>query len=249
MTPEAAFFPLFEGLPRQGPGSDGCTRAALRRLPRLPQAPRVVDLGCGSGQPTLVLAEALRTRVIAVDLHQPFLDQLMAQAQARGLAPLIETRCADFGRLEDAPDLAPGSVDLLWSEGAIYLLGLEAGLRLWRPLLAPGGLAAVSECSWLTDQPPAEAHAFFDEGYPEMGSIARNTARAERAGFELLDCFPLPAAAWWDDYYTPLAARLDALEGDPTLAAPIAETRREIELFRRHGDSYGYVFYLLRARG
>ena len=28
----------------------------------------------------------------------------------------------------------------------------------------------------------------------------------------------------------------------------IDETRREIELYRLHGDSYGYVFYLLRRR-
>lgn len=245
MTEEAAFFRLFEGLPRQGPGSDAWTRAALGGLPPLPPAPRVLDLGCGAGRQTLVLAEALQTRVRAVDLHQPFLDQLNESARARGLADLVETRCADMAAL----DLAPGSVDLLWSEGAIYLLGFEAGLRLWRPLLAPGGLAVVSECSWLSEDPPAAALAFFGAGYPGMGSIARNRARAENAGFELLDSWPLPAAAWWDDYYSPLAERMTALEGDPALAAAIAETRHEIELFRRCGDSYGYVFYLMRAAG
>ena len=245
MPEEAAFFRLLEGLPRQGPGSDACTRAALDRLPPLPPAPRVLDLGCGAGRQTLVLAEALQTRVVAIDLHQPFLDQLRASARARGLSHLVETRRADMGAL----DLAPGSVDLLWSEGAIYLLGFAAGLRRWRPLLAPGGLVAVSECSWLSEDPPAEALAFFAAGYPGMGTVAQNRARAEHAGFEPLESWPLPAAAWWDDYYTPLSARIAALEGDPALAGPIAETRREIELFRRHGDSYGYVFYLLRAAG
>ena len=130
-----ALFRLFETLPRQGPGSDACTREALRRLPALPAAPRVLDLGCGTGASTLVLAATLRTSVIAVDIHQPFLDQLRATAQARGLAPLIETRCADIR----SPGVPPGSIDLLWSEGALYLLGFEQGLRLWRPLLAPGG--------------------------------------------------------------------------------------------------------------
>jgi len=249
MADDDAIFRLFEGLPRQGPGSDACTREALRRLPPLPPAPRVVDLGCGAGRQTLVLAEALRSKVLAVDLHQPFLDQLSASAQARGLAHLIETRCADFGALGAQPDLAPSSVDLLWSEGAIYLLGFEAGLSLWRPLLAPGGLVVVSECCWLTDAPEGELAAFWREAYPDMGTVERNVARAESAGFEPLDWWPLPAAAWWDDFYTPLIGRLAALEADPALAAPIAETRREIELFRRYGDSYGYVFYLLRAPG
>jgi SAM-dependent methyltransferase len=235
-------FRLFEGLPRQGPGSDACTREALRRLRTLPAAPRALDLGCGSG--SLVLAETLRTKVIAVDNHQPFLDQLQAAAHERNLEDLIEVRCEDMA----TPSMPPGSVDLLWSEGAIYFLGFQNGLRLWRPLLAPGGRVAVSECSWLTGNPPAEAAAFFGAGYPGMAGIPENLERARAVGFDLVDHFTLPAEAWWDEYYTPLEQRMTALEpqADPELAAIISETRQEIELYRRHHNSYGYVFYLLR---
>ena len=239
-----AMFRLCAGLPRQGPGSDACTREALRRLGPLRAAPRVLDLGCGSGRAALVLAETLQTRIVAVDIHQPFLDHLRATAEERGLEHLIEARCADMA----APGVPPGSVDLLWSEGAVYFLGFEEGLCLWRPLLAPGGCIAVSECSWLTDNPPAEAAAFFGQGYPGMAAVAENIERARAAGFDVLDHFPLPPQAWWDDYYAPLEARMARLapKADPALAAVIDETRREIALYRRHGDSYGYVFYLLR---
>jgi SAM-dependent methyltransferase len=237
-------FRLFEGLPRQGPGSDACTREALRRLGALPAAPRVLDLGCGSGRSTLVLAQTLRTKVVAVDNHQPFLDQLQAAARQRNLSHLIETRCEGMA----TPGMPSGSVDLLWSEGAIYFLGFEHGLCLWRPLLAPGGCVAVSECSWLTGNPPAEAAAYFGAGYPGMAGIAENLERARAAGFEVVDHFTLPPAAWWDEYYAPLARRITELapEADPELAEIISETRQEIELYRRHHDSYGYVFYLLR---
>jgi SAM-dependent methyltransferase len=238
-----ALFRLFEGLPRQGPGSDACTREALRRVPALPAAPRVLDLGCGGGRSALVLAAALRTRVVAVDNHQPFLDQLRAAARERGLEDLVEVRCADMA----APGVPAGSVDLLWSEGAIYLLGFEQGLRLWRPLLAPGGCLAVSECSWLSADRPAAAAAFFAQGYPGMAGIKENVLRARAAGFEMLDHFTLPPAAW-EEYYAPFEERMARLapEADRALAAVIAETRREIELFRRYGDAYGYVFYLMR---
>jgi SAM-dependent methyltransferase len=241
-----AFFRLFEGLPRQGPGSDACTREALRRLPVLPAAPRVLDLGCGSGRSTLVLANALRTKVIAVDNHQPFLLQLRASARERGLQDLIEIRCADMA----APGVPAGSIDLLWSEGAVYLLGFEAGLRLWLPLLTPGGCLAASECSWLVAGPPAAAAAFFREGYPGMAGIEDNIDRARAAGFDLIDHFTLPPETWWDEYYTPLEQRMARLAptADAELAAVLDETQREIELYRRHGDSYGYVFYLLRQR-
>jgi SAM-dependent methyltransferase len=239
-----AIFRLFEGLPRQGPGSDACTREALRRLGALPAAPRVLDLGCGSGRSTLVLAETLRTKVTAVDNHQPFLDQLQADSRECNLEHLIEVRCEDMA----TPSMPPGSVDLLWSEGAIYFLGFEHGLRLWRPLLAPGGCVAVSECSWLTDNPPAEAAAFFGAGYPGMAGISENVERAHAAGFDLVDHVTLPPQAWWDEYYAPLERRMIELapEADPEVAAIISETRQEIELYLRHRDSYGYVFYLLR---
>jgi serine/threonine-protein kinase HipA len=186
----------------------------------------------------------LRTKVIAVDLHQPSLDRLRATAHARGLGHLIEPRCADMA----APGVPPGSVDLLWSEGALYFIGFESGLRLWRPLLAAGGHLAVTECSWLCTDPPAEVTAFFRAGYPAMAGIEQNVDRAHAAGFEVIDRFTLPAAAWWDEYYTPLEERMAQLapEADPALAAVIAETRAEIELYRRYGDAYGYVFYLMR---
>ena len=59
----------------------------------------------------------------------------------------------------------------------------------------------------------------------------------------------LPFSAWWEEYYTPLLERVERLRptADLALAAVLDETEREIDLFRRHGDSYGYVFYLLRV--
>lgn len=242
-----AFFRLFSNLPRQGPGSDDSTREALGRLPRLPAQPRVVDMGCGPGRQTLVLAQELQVPITAVDNHAPFLAELDAEAERRGLRHLVRTRCADFGQLDDGP----GSFDLLWSEGAIYHLGWAGGLDRWRPLLTSGGLMAVTEATWLTEKPPPEAAAFWREAYPSMGTIATNAYVARDAGYRVLDTFTLPDSAWWDEYYRPLQARMAALRAeasnDPALAEVISSTEKEIDFYTRFGDSYGYVFYLLRV--
>jgi serine/threonine-protein kinase HipA len=195
----------------------------------------------------LVLARELGVPITAVDAHAPFLAELEAEAERQGLGHLVRTRCADFEQLDDAP----GGYDLLWSEGAIYVLGWEKGLRRWRPLLAQGGRAAFTEATWLTEARPEEAAAFWREAYPSMGTVASNTAVAREAGYELLDTFTLPASAWWDEYYRPLRERMVTLRteaaADPALADVIAATAREIDLYERFGDTYGYVFYLLRA--
>jgi serine/threonine-protein kinase HipA len=243
--PDDPLFLLHDGLPREGPGSDACTAEALHRLPPLPADPVVLDLGCGPGRSALVLAETLRAKVIAVDLHAPYLDRLARAAAERGLSHLIEPRLADMA----APGVGPGSVDLIWSEGSAYALGFAEALRLWRPLLKPGGLTAVSECSWLVDDPADEPRAFWASAYPAMGTVAENRRRAGAAGLEVLETFVLPASAWWDEYYSPLLDRIAALRpsADAGLAAILDEAGREIDLFRRHGGDFGYVFYLLRA--
>ncbi len=107
---------------------------------------------------------------------------------------------------------------------------------------------ALSECTWLMDNPPEEPKTFWNEGYPSMATVDENCRRAERAGFTVLDSLVLPASAWWNDYYTPLLELITHLRptADAGLTALLDDTEREIDLFRRHGDCYGYVFYLPR---
>src|SRR5690606_6965363 len=97
----------------------------------------------------------------------PFLDELNAHAVREGLADQIETVQADMGD----PPFADGSFDLVWSEGAIYNVGFEDGLRRWRRLLPSGGFVAVTEATWLTDNPPQKAAEFWATEYPAMTSV------------------------------------------------------------------------------
>ncbi len=244
-----ALFALHRDIPREGPGSDEATREAIRRLPPLPSEPRVLDLGCGPGKQTLVLARHFQTPIIAVDFHAPFLDRLRQAAEAEGLSDLIVTR---LGRMEELEE-PPGSVDLIWIEGAIYIVGFAEGLRLWRRLLRDDGLLVASEATRLTDDPPAEARAFWHEEYPAVTTVDGNIRIANECGYEVFDHFTLPQSAWWDEYYTPLKERIARLrhESDthPALVRVLDDTEREMAICERYGDSFGYVLYLMRKTG
>lgn len=243
-----AFFTVHCDLPREGPGSDEATREAIRRLPPLPRSPRVLDLGCGPGRQSLVLAQELNAAVTAVDLHEPFLKQLEESAKQAGLGDRLTIRQADMGALQDSP----GSFDLIWSEGAIYLLGFANGLRLWRPLLQDGGLLVVSECTWIEKNPPPEVWEYWQAGYPEMMTIEDNITTATEAGYEVFDTFILPQSHWWDEYLTPLSHRVQQLRASgnitPALSQVLAETEREIDICDRYGEFFGYVFYLMQKQ-
>lgn len=239
-----ALFRLHQDLPREAPGSEAETLAALARLrPHLPARPRVADLGCGTGPATLLLARELRVPVLALDLHRPFLVRLQGEARARGL--LARPVQGDLARLP----LAPASLDLVWCEGAAYLLGLSTALGSFRQLLRPGGLIALTECCWLSDARPARAAAFWRVGYPAMTTLEGSAEQARAAGFELLEARALPPGAW-EEYYGPLAARVEALRPeaarDPDLAAVLDETADELAVWRGSEGSYGYAWLLLR---
>ncbi|GAA4544211.1 bifunctional class I SAM-dependent methyltransferase/N-acetyltransferase [Amycolatopsis samaneae] len=240
----SAFFALRHGLPRQGPGSDATTRHLLRLAGRLPSRPRVLDVGCGSGRSALLLAAEAGADVVAVDTHQPFLDELTAEAARRGLAERVTPVRWSMAELP----YADAGFDLIWAEGSAFVLGFDTALRRWRRLLAPDGVLVVTEAEWSTPTPSPRSRAFWDSGYP-LRSPEENVAAAEAAGYHVGAHWPLPDEDWWHDCYTPLSAHLDAADPAlPGMAAAIEAAREEISLRRDHGDDYHYAGYVLRPR-
>ena len=46
-------------------------------------------------------------------------------------------------------DFTEGTFDIIWSEGALYFMGFQKGLRRCRQLVKNGGYVAVSEAVYL----------------------------------------------------------------------------------------------------
>ena len=242
------FFELFTGLPRQGPGDAASTERALRLVPPLGPESRVLDIGCGTGLQTRVLARSTPAHITAIDSHAPFVDELRRDAARLGLADRIDARVGDMRQLE-APQRG---FDLLWSEGAIAIMGVEAALREWRRLLAPGGHLAFTEVCWTKPDPPPECASFWAAEYPAIGEPAALVAAAAGCGYETVGHFTLPPSAWWDDYYLPLQANVTAFRdrhrGEPDAQRLADGVQREIDIWHAYQDFYSYEFFVLRPR-
>ena len=240
------FRELSEGLPRQGPGSTEATLRALAMLEGLPPRPRILDIGCGPGAQTIDLARATGGEIVALDLSQRFLGELMDRARDAGVAAQI----TPLRRSMLEMNFAPGEFDLIWSEGAIYIMGFAAGLQAARPFLKHGGWLVVSELTWLTDDPPAAAREYWARNYPDMADIDSNRQKCLTMGFSNLSTFTLPVSDWWRNYYEPGETRLLEVRArhhkSPEIVALLDDIRREYDLFRAHSDAYGYVFYVMQ---
>ncbi|MFC9029370.1 GNAT family N-acetyltransferase [Streptomyces arboris] len=247
-----AFFTLHHRLPRQSPGSDATTRRLLALVGPLPDRPRVLDLGCGPGRAALLLAAEAGAEVTAVDLHQPFLDELDEAAKARGLGDRIRTVRADMGDLT-GPGFPAGSFDLIWAEGSAYCIGFATAVREWQRLLAPGGAMMISECVWTTDAPSAGARDFWDRN-GSLRTLPETTAAAVTAGCTVSAVLLQPDSDW-DTYYVPLAERVESAgltapglspAMSPAMEWALAATREELAVRREYGAEYGYAAYVLR---
>ena len=240
------FFELFSDLPRQGPGNAESTLRAFALVPPLDSSSRILDLGCGSGAQTLALAAVTPAQILAIDSHSPVIARLNETARTLGLADQIHGRIGDMA----APDVPPGSVDLIWAEGSIYNIGFERGLASFLPLLKPGGHVAVTEACWLTPDPPAPCREFWNAEYPAITEVDACLEKIRACGYSLVGHFTLPSASWWADYYGPLQAAIDQFRlkylGDGEALAVADALQREIDIWREYRDCYGYVFFVMR---
>jgi len=241
------FFEMFSGLPRQGPGDAASTLRALALVPGVGPGTRVLDLGCGTGLQTRVLAQHSPACFVAVDSHAPFVDALNREARRLGIADRIDARVGDMSQL----DFAPGSFDVIWCEGAIAIMGVEAGLRDWRRLLVPGGHMAMTEVCWTKPDPPPDCAAFWAKEYPAIRDVPALQAVIEACGYETVGHFTLPPSAWWDDYYRPLQQNLTAFRarhrGERDALELADQVQREIDVWHACSDFYSYEFFVMRV--
>ena len=240
------FFDVQRGLPRQGVGDSESTISALALCSELPVTPAVLDIGCGPGMQTIVLAQSTSGKITAVDNCDEYLDELRRRLETASLSARVEVQSADMTVLNYPTE----TFDLIWCEGAIYIMGVKQALKSWRPLLRDRGYLAFSELVWLDPQPTGKVAEFFGNEYPAMTTIDRIITALRENGYEPVGDFTLPESAWWDDYYTPLEAKLPSLrqkyEGDEAALGIVAQSEAEIDIRRRCASSYGYHFFVAR---
>jgi len=169
---------------------------------------------------------------------------LERNAAQSGVADRITTAAHSM----DALQFKPGELDAIWSEGAIYNMGFEAGIVAWKPFLKMGGILAVSELTWLTHDRPADLQTHWDNAYPQVDTASAKLAILEKQGFSPLGYFVLPEYCWLENYYRPMQARFDSfldLHGHSDAAkAIVAAEREEIALYERNRAFVSYGYYI-----
>ncbi|MGI5840024.1 MAG: class I SAM-dependent methyltransferase [bacterium] len=231
---------------RQGPGSKEATLKALSYIPGLDERAKILDIGCGTGGQTITLAKNTEAQITAVDMLPQFLEKLAERIKENNLI----NRIIPKEMLMDRLTFEEKSFDVIWSEGAIYNIGFEKGLSLWRKYLKDDGYIAVSEISWLTDTRPEEIERYWVNAYPEIDTLENKLSVIEKCGYTSVAYFVLDDKCWLDNYYQPILERSEAFLRKHNYSDEVKEFieagRNEADIYNRFKDYYSYVFYIAK---
>ena len=241
---------LHKSANRQGPGGDAETEKALSLAMIDRAAPlKIADIGCGTGASTMLLARLLQAQITAVDFLPDFLEVLEVNAKHMGLSEKITTLACSMDNLPFNNE----EYDVIWSEGAIYNIGFEKGIKDWKNFLKPEGILVVSEITWITDTRPSELEKHWVNEYPEIDTASAKISILENNGYSPVAYFVLPEHCWLDNYYRPLqnsfAEFLARNANSENAQAIVAAEKKEITLYERFKEHYSYGVYIARKLG
>lgn len=202
------------------------TREAYSMLPKLDK-PRILDIGCGSGVPTIELAKLSNGEIIGLDNDKTHLDKLARKLKEEGVTDKVKiVKCS---MIEIA--FTDASFDIIWAEGSISVIGFKRGLREWRRLLKSNGFLAIHD---------------------EIQNFMKKLEQVSSCGYELLGHFKLSEEIWWNEYYAPLERRIQKLRrhyiDDLDALACLENEQREINRFKKNPQLYGSAFIVMRKK-
>jgi SAM-dependent methyltransferase len=154
----------------------------------------VLDIGCGTGFLSLLLAE-LGHRVTGIDVADAMLEMARRKAAARGLN--VDFRYADA----EAPAMRAGSFDLVVERHVLWTLPHPASaLTSWRHLLRRDGRLALIEGHWVGMEPRDE-YTQIHHSLPLFGGRPENEVAelVRSSGFHSVTSEPLMEPELWTE--------------------------------------------------
>jgi ubiquinone/menaquinone biosynthesis C-methylase UbiE len=197
---------------------------AFRMLPQLDK-PRILDIGCGSGIPTLELARLGRGEVVGIDIDQPALDKFIRRIEEARLTNRVQAiNCSMFNM--GFPD---GSFNIIWSEGSIYAIGFERGLREWKRFLKPGGYMVIHD---------------------EQGNIGNKIEQISKCGYYLRGYFILSKETWWTEFFAPLERLIGESQtrytNGPKVLEEFQQAQVELDMFKQDPEHNSSIYFIIK---
>jgi SAM-dependent methyltransferase len=180
--------------------------------------PLILDAGCGTGVPSLVLTENCDGTVYAVDPDPESLEWFQMKVDALDLTGRIRII---QGSILD-PGLLSQKFDIVLAEGLLNVIGFEKGLQVLISYIKENGYLIIHD-EWKKD---AKKRIYF-----------------EKKHLKLIRSFYLDHNVWWNDYYDCLEKSIKRINDNKLFGQEISE----INAYKNDPADFRSVYYILKV--
>ena len=200
------------------------TRKGYKFIPKI-KHPNILDIGCGSGVPTIELAKISNGHVTGIDIDESLLDILRRKIKDAGLKNKVSVLNKSISTMSFEKE----SFDIIWSEGAVFVIGFENSIKNWREYLIPNGFLVL--------------HDDIKDKTKKLGLI-------EKYGYKLTAEFDLSFEIWWNEYYSQLEELVDKYKdkypNDYELTAEIDIDQNQINMCKSNPEVVCSFYSILK---
>jgi len=200
------------------------TRKAIKMLPKF-KNPHILDVGCGSGVPTIELAKISDGYVIGIDINESSLNLLQRKIKEMGLNNRVSVIKGSLLNMNFPEE----SFDIIWTEGSIFVIGFENGIKKWRRFLKPNGFLVI--------------HDENKDKTKKLGLITKY-------GYTLIAQFEISDNLWWREYFIPLEQLIQELRhkypNDSDLSNELNKDQVEIDKCKSNSTVTSSFFIIMQ---
>jgi SAM-dependent methyltransferase len=194
------------------------TERALSSIPELDN-PIILDIGCGTGVPTILLAEKYKGTVYAVDIDAPSLEILEEKIESR----LFHRKTVVLN--DSLLNLSKFKLkfNIILAEGVLNVVGFNRGLRIFLENLKNPGYLIIHD---------------------EYQNDSQKRMRFNKNQLDLITSFKLDKNTWWNEYYSCLEKKIDEIGNNNLFHKEI----NEINEYKINPEKFESIFYVLKNR-
>ncbi len=206
------------------------TKLAFKLLPNI-DTPKILDVGCGTGVPTIELAGLSEGEIIGLDVDQKELEKFKEKLKELGLENRVKAVNTSFFQNNYSNE----SMDIIWAEGVFHIIGYKKSFReSYRLLKANGFLVMVDT---------------LDRIESKFSGIEGRLDSLAKLGFKLYNQVNWIENAWWTEFYQPLEQMLKKLRDtkiDPMLYKHLTKHENEISMVKKNPKKFDCAHYILQ---
>jgi len=204
---------------------DLCRKGLLRYLEKaITHIPgtgnyRMMDIGCGTGVPTLFMAEHYNGFITAIDIDKPaliYFQDKLDDSKYRKRIEIQNINLIDFKGEKD-------SYDIVLAEGLLNVFGFESGFKKILEYVKQGGYLIVHD---------------------EFKNHKNKTDFIRRQNCTLIESLYLNEHVWWNDYYKCLDKKIEEITNSE-LRSYFKGDLLEIENYKTDSIQFRSVYYII----